>query len=246
MIKIHAGLRALWGDWIHADYLAPHEMDGLERSADGTPGAAICLPNFWRLDKIAQLPGCLERLHWQDMKVQKTSQGVSEVAAPVFVGAASTARFSSHDVAKNVGKLLDTDDAGRDEAGHVLASFLSFSLSAPMASWMTVLTRSPLLAQHSAEIARYKTGDFISAHTDCVGNRAYHAVSYLDPAWTPDDGGQLVIEDGKGNITTLGARFNSLVILAIAPQNSHSVSIWRRPSIGRQTLSISFGPRVAM
>ncbi len=64
---------------------------------------------------------------------------------------------------------------------------------------------------------------------------------YLDPAWRPEDGGELVHRDVDGEVTRVAPRFNSVSLIPVSAATQHWVEPYRRMTPGRYTVALGFG-----
>lgn len=96
------------------------------------------------------------------------------------------------------------------------------------------LGSSPLINAYS-----YKSGDFLSRHTDDVKNKRLSFVFYLSPHWERRFGGLLHLIDYNGKITEIDPDYNSLVIFDVAAKSKHFISSVEQCAGERARLSIS-------
>jgi len=73
------------------------------------------------------------------------------------------------------------------------------------------------LFDYECHYAYYDAGAFYKKHVDAFrgsNTRILSTVLYLNPDWTPDDGGELVMytPDGQSVIDTIAPRFDRLVV----------------------------------
>jgi len=103
-----------------------------------------------------------------------------------------------------INDFIRTDDicwiTNRNEAGHAWMKWAG--------DLQTYLNRHLFLGLFSFEshYAHYAKGDFYKKHKDAFkgeGNRVLSVVVYLNPNWSADDGGELVIYDQQSSTSSL-------------------------------------------
>lgn len=73
------------------------------------------------------------------------------------------------------------------------------------------------LFSFESHFAHYRPGDFYKKHLDAFRgqqNRVLTVVTYLNPDWSPEDGGELLIypEEGEAPMLTVAPAFGTLVV----------------------------------
>jgi SM-20-related protein len=102
------------------------------------------------------------------------------------------------------------------------------------------------LFDYECHYARYETGGFYRTHLDAFSgkrNRVLSTTYYLNPDWTSDDQGELVLyaPDAKEKLATVTPTFNKMVLFMserfpheVLPTRAlrHSVAGWFRINAG--------------
>lgn len=70
----------------------------------------------------------------------------------------------------------------------------------------------------------YKSGDFLSHHTDDVKSKRLSFIFYLSPHWDHRFGGLLHLIDHNGDVTKVAPDYNSLVIFDVAAKTKHFIN----------------------
>jgi len=88
----------------------------------------------------------------------------------------------------------------------------------------------------SADIARYRHGDYLRRHCDDFGGRRVGLVWFFGPDWTQDAGGELFVEDEFGRGTVIPPIDGKLVGLSLGAGSFHQVAqitskCWLRYSV---------------
>ncbi len=140
---------------------------------------------------------------------------------------------------------LKTEEIRRDEISWIDDS------TAPGAQWLNwtgelqqAINRRLFLGLFSFEshFAHYRPGDFYKKHLDAFRgqqNRVLTVVTYLNPEWTPEDGGELLIypEQGEEPMLRVAPEFGTMVVFLseefpheVLPANCdrYSIAGWYR------------------
>lgn len=96
------------------------------------------------------------------------------------------------------------------------------------------LGSTPLINAYS-----YKSGDFLSHHTDDVKSKRLSFVFYLSPDWERRFGGILHMIDDNGDVTEIDPDYNSLVIFDVAAKTKHFINPVEQCAGERTRLTIS-------
>ena len=96
------------------------------------------------------------------------------------------------------------------------------------------LGATPLINAYS-----YKTGDFLSYHTDDVKSKRLSFVFYFSPHWERRFGGLLYLIAHNGDVTEVDPDYNSLVIFDVAANAKHFISPVDQCAGERARLTIS-------
>ncbi len=75
-------------------------------------------------------------------------------------------------------------DAGDAELAPLVAAFEALRVELNEGAWLG-------LARFDLQLAKYEPGGKYVRHSDAMNGRRVTAIVYLNPAWTPADGGQL-------------------------------------------------------
>ncbi|RLT96845.1 2OG-Fe(II) oxygenase [Ketobacter sp.] len=82
------------------------------------------------------------------------------------------------------------------------------------------------LQEYEAHFARFDSGDFYRTHVDALKgqrNRMVTCVTYLNPHWRPEWGGQLVLYDGQGAELTRVQPKGGVSVLFLSEEFPHQV-----------------------
>jgi hypothetical protein len=93
---------------------------------------------------------------------------------------------------------------------------------------------APLINAYS-----YRTGDFLSEHTDNVKGKRLSFVFYLSGGWETRFGGLLHLIHPDGRLTTVEPDYNSLVVFDVAAQTGHFINPVEESAGARARLTIS-------
>ena len=85
----------------------------------------------------------------------------------------------------------------------------------------------------------YRSGDFLSLHTDDVKGKRLSFVFYLSIGWQRQFGGVLNLIDSDGRVITVDPDYNSLVIFDVAARTRHFISPVEQCAGERARLTIS-------
>jgi len=96
------------------------------------------------------------------------------------------------------------------------------------------LGSAPLINAYS-----YKTGDFLSHHSDDVKSKLLSFVFYLSPHWEHRFGGLLHLIARNGDVTKVDPEYNSLIIFDVAAKTEHFISPVEQCAGERARLTIS-------
>lgn len=231
--------RGLWHLWINDRYADPAGMAELTRTLALPTIPCMKLTDFWRVEKWQQLHDAVGELSWERLMVLRDGDNVRAVDRATFEAAVPDAHFSRHDRAINIDGALNLGGAISDPAQAILREFFAFAVLTPaLAAWVSEILGGAAVKAGSVEFSRYRDGDFIASHDDCVGARRCNLVSYLDGGTDQRDGGALRVA-GNDSEAVVQPRFNTAVLLPLAPTNRHWVEPWRG-ALGRISVSISF------
>lgn len=134
--------------------------------------------------------------------------------------------------------IHDARKAGLN-GGHLLHAFDEWLNGEPFLSFARTATGCEDIAFADAQATRFMPGHFLTTHDDAheTKNRRAAYIFNFTPAWEPDWGGYLLLQDEAGEIRRgLKPRFNTLNLLAV-PQK-HSVGIVA-PFAGAPRLAIT-------
>jgi Rps23 Pro-64 3,4-dihydroxylase Tpa1-like proline 4-hydroxylase len=96
------------------------------------------------------------------------------------------------------------------------------------------LGSSPLINAYS-----YKSGDFLSHHTDDVKSKRLSFIFYLSRHWDRRFGGLLHLIDSNDDVTEVDPDYNSLVIFDVAAKTTHFITPVEQCAGERARLTIS-------
>jgi len=86
---------------------------------------------------------------------------------------------------------------------------------------MGQITQRPLIL-HSDRVVQFFPGDFLSKHSDNVGNRSMAYVFQFSKDWRPEYGGNLVFMDNGNNVDNVYVpKFNDLIVFDVVQRNPH-------------------------
>ncbi len=236
----------MWGNWINAENLSSASIAKFRGSIADGPCPVVQIDAFWRADRLPALAAAIRELpHWERLLVLREDDGaVRAVTDDEFSAAPSARHFSRHDRAARIEAELGGTPSISLEAQRLLRQFFAFAVLTPaFATWVGELFGLRSLEASSIEFARYGRGDYIAEHTDAVGDRVCHVVTYFDADYAASDGGSLIVWGQDGRPASLAPRFNSAVVLAIDAANRHRVEEWTAARPGRWTASIAFRAR---
>jgi hypothetical protein len=231
--------QALWRLWLDEKYASPVQIARLVQTVEQSTSPCVHLTNFWQIAKWERLREAVEELTWERLCVLQDGNGVRAVDEAEFDAAPSAFRFSCHERAVRIGEALNEPGAISTRSQATLREFFAFAVLTPaLAAWVSEVVGGLPLKVGSLEFSRYRAGDFIAPHDDCVGTRRFNLVSYLDDSDELTDGGALRVE-GNAGLAVLRPQFNSAVLLPLAATNRHWVEPWQS-CLGRRSVSISF------
>lgn len=150
------------------------------------------------------------------------------------------AHMSYRNARQNFGFLYEKHklpDAVPFAANDPLCAFVRFINSGEFGDFIRDVTDVRVIGAVSAQATRYRTGDFLTFHTDQDPERRIAYVMNLTPVWRPDWGGNLEFRGTDGNIEEAFVPcFNALNLFSV-PQ-PHSVSCVA-PFAGAERYSVS-------
>jgi len=238
----------MWTNWIDARHVSCETVDELRRRVHDEISPVLQLDGFWHPEKFRALAASVRALpQWERLLVlYDESGGVRTASDNQFEAAALARRFSSHDRAIGIEQQLGSSPTIAVEHQRWLRQFFAFAILTPaLSSWVGEVFDRRGVGVTSVEFARYRRGDYIAEHTDAVGQRLCHLVTYFDEDYAPADGGGLVVFGRDGRQHRCEPRFNSAILLPLDPANRHRVEPWTAQRPGRWSASIAFqvGPR---
>ena len=231
--------RGVWYLWMNDRYADETEIAELARALARSTNPCLLLPDFWQIEKWQRLHDAVDELGWERLMVLRDGEHVRAVDEAAFEAASPDSRFSRHDRAVDIGMALNEAGTISAPGQAILREFFAFAVLTPaLATWISEILGGLAVKVGSVEFSRYRDGDFIAPHDDCVGARRCNLVSYLDVSNNQRDGGALRVSGEIGE-AVFQPRFNTAVLLPLAPTNRHWVEPWRA-TLGRKTVSVSF------
>jgi hypothetical protein len=233
------------GAWIDDGFLAPDRVRALREEFAAVPRRPLSLPGFLRPERARALTEALSRVDcWERARCLRTAATTTEVDAPTFEAATPEQRFSRHDVARPLSRLVASSGPTPAADRQLISEFFEFLAvdDAAFRGWLGALLGHALNRRTTCEVVRYHQGDFIAPHADTHDGRVVGVNFYLDAGWSPDDGGLLCFE-GSAGPCQLEPRFNQLTLIPIDEDYRHEVQPWRAARIGRYVVSLSYGKR---
>ena len=231
--------RGVWHLWMNNRYADETEIAELTRALAQSTTPCLGLTDFWQVEKWHRLHDAVDELGWERLMVLRDGDHVRAVDEAAFEAALPGSRFSRHDRAIDIVGALNATGTISASAQAILREFFAFAVLTPaLATWISEILGGSPVKVGSVEFSRYRDGDFIAPHDDCVGARRCNLVSYLDVGNNQGDGGALRVS-GKTGEAVFQPLFNTAVLLPVATTNRHWVEPWRA-ELGRNSVSISF------
>ena len=91
------------------------------------------------------------------------------------------------------------------------------------AAWFEAVAAQPLGALEY-NVHWMRTGDFLRAHTDAIGERVLAYVLFLSERWDASFGGALHVRDSSRREWVVEPTFNSLVVFDVTARSEHFVT----------------------
>ena len=238
-MTLAARAQGMWRLWIDDRYADETGIAEQSRALAQSRSPCLALTDFWQVEKWRRLHDAVDQLGWERLMVLRDGDEVRVVDEAAFAAASPNSRFSCHDRAIDIGGALNGVGTISAPAQTILREFFAFAVLTPaLATWISEVLGGLAVKVGSVEFSRYRAGDFIAQHDDCVGARRCNLVSYLDVGHDQGDGGALRVTGETGE-AVFQPRFNMAVLLPLAPTNRHWVEPWRAEP-GRNNVSISF------
>jgi Rps23 Pro-64 3,4-dihydroxylase Tpa1-like proline 4-hydroxylase len=230
----------LWlKDWIQSTFLQPDAIAASRQAFISHPARALVLQNFLP-DPVAEK---ISRFLSQEARFEvayglyskKVKDGnISGVTATQWLEAEEEARF--YRFSDYAGVLNEFEASSNRTMFQQFCSALrnnEFKLFFEEISGLR-LGSSPLINAYS-----YKSGDFLSHHTDDVRNKRLSFIFYFSPHWEHRFGGLLHLIDPDGEVTKIDPSYNSLVIFDVAAKTEHFINPVEQCAGKRARLTVS-------
>jgi Rps23 Pro-64 3,4-dihydroxylase Tpa1-like proline 4-hydroxylase len=211
-------------DWVQSRHLQPDTIAAWRQAFISHPARVLVLKNFL-LDPVAEK---LSRFLSHEARFELVYGLYSKNAKDGNIsGVSPTAWLEAEEEEKfyrfsDYAGVLDESQSSANRA--VFQQFFfalrnnKFKLFFEEVSGLE-LDSTPLINAYS-----YKSGDFLSHHTDNVKSKRLSFVFYLSPHWDRRFGGLLHLIDHKGDVTEVGPDYNSLPIFDVAANASHFIN----------------------
>jgi Rps23 Pro-64 3,4-dihydroxylase Tpa1-like proline 4-hydroxylase len=226
-------------DWVQANLLQPDAIEACRQAFISHPARALVLKNFL-LDLVAEK---ISRFLSQEARFEMAyglyaknvkDGNISGISSTKWLEAGEEEKF--YRFSDYAGVLDEFEFSSNRTMFQQFFSALKsnhFKLFFEEISGLT-LGSTPLINAYS-----YKSGDFLSHHTDDVKNKRLSFVFYLSPHWEPRFGGLLHFIDPYGEITMIEPDYNSLVIFDVAAKTEHFISPVEQCAGDRARLTVS-------
>jgi Rps23 Pro-64 3,4-dihydroxylase Tpa1-like proline 4-hydroxylase len=226
-------------DWVQARHLQPGTIESYRKAFTSHPARVLVLKDFL-LDQVAEK---LNRFLSHEARFElsyglyskKVKDGnIPSVTAAAWLEAEEGERFyrfsdyagllDEHQLSSNRAVFQQFFFALRDDESRLFFQELSG----------LELSSNPLINAYS-----YRSGDFLSYHTDDVKSKRLSFVFYFSPHWERRFGGLLHLIDDGGDVTVVEPDYNSLVIFDVAARTRHFISPVEQCAGERARLTIS-------
>lgn len=211
--------RATLGRWVQPQHLDDEELAGYREAFRSHPARLVVLRDFL-VERAA------ERLSMflAAEAVFRTEYGLYSVDGAVDEAQWSTAPPSDHffRLAKIAG--IPPELAMSPNALTYL-QFRQLFQGEAMRCFFEALSGLPLGPSQDFGSHRMGSGDFLAPHSDDNRNRQLALVVYLSRDWGMSDGGELLVRDRSGQLTTVAPEFNSVVIFDVLAETLHEVPV---------------------
>lgn len=226
--------------YVNPQHLAPEQVLSVKDKLQAGYGQPVQLNEFFR----PEIASGLHRLLSSSQLWERVAYRFDGDEAPVEIPSESyetcTQPLSRQWLLRDV-RLLLSEDSSHPEDIMLFKRFVSFAVTGGgLRNWTAAVLGVPLESRGSFEIAAYGPGDEIRPHHDRVGNKVATLNAYLDPRYSPADGGSTTLESeaADGTSATIYPSYNSLSIIPIGAGLHHWVSPWRAERRGRFTLNM--------
>ena len=211
-------------DWVQSKHLQPDTIEACRQAFISHPARLLVLKDFLlnpvaeKLSRFLSHEARFELAHGLYSKNVKDGN-ISGVTSTAWLEAEEEERFYRF---SDYAGALDEFQLSSNQT--VFQQFFSalrnikFRLFFEEISGLE-LGSTPLINAYS-----YKSGDFLSHHTDDVKSKRLSFVFYLSPHWERRFGGLLHLIAHNGDVTEVDPDYNSLVIFDVAAKTKHFVN----------------------
>lgn len=226
-------------DWVQSRHLQPDTIEACRQAFISHPARVLVLKNFL-LDSVAEK---LSRFLSHEARFELAyglysknvkDGNISGVSLTAWLEAEEEERFYRF---SDYAGVLDEFQLSSNQT--VFQRFFpalrnnKFKLFFEEISGLE-LGSTPLINAYS-----YKSGDFLSHHTDDVKSKRLSFVFYFSPHWEHRFGGLLHLIDHNGDVTEVDPDYNSLVIFDVAAKTKHFINPVEQCAGERARLTIS-------
>jgi len=230
----------LWlKDWVRPGYLQPDTIESYRQTFTSHPARVLVLKDFL-LDPVAEK---LSRFLSHEARFElayglysKNAKdgNISGVSPTAWLEAEEEERFYRF---SDYAGVLDESQSSSNRT--VFQQFLSALRNNGFKRFFEEVSGFELGPTPLINAYSYKSGDFLSHHTDDVKSKRLSFVFYLSPHWERRFGGLLHMVDREGDVTEINPDYNSLLIFDVAAKTTHFVNPVEQCAGERARLTIS-------
>ena len=210
--------------WVQSAHLQRRAMASCRQAFLAHPARVLVLKNFL-LDAVAEQ---LSRFLSHEARFELAyglyaknvrDGNISGVSASAWLEAAASQRFYRFSDLAGV-----HDEFQRSSNLSVFRQFFSALRGEPFRRFYEAISGLELGPAPLINAYSYKSGDFLSHHSDDVKGKRLSFVFYLTPGWERRFGGLLHMIHPDGEVTEVAPDYNSLVLFDVAAKTGHFIS----------------------
>ena len=225
--------------WIQAGHLEPASIESCHEAFASHPTRALVLKHVL-LDSVAE---ALNRFLSHEARFETAYGLYSEQAKDGNLSGVSRTAWFEADEDQRFYKFSDyagaVDEFRPTPNRTTFQNFFSALRSDECKFFFEAISGLKLGSPPLINAYSYRSGDFLSHHTDDVKGKRLSFVFYLSSGWQRKFGGLLNLIDSDGEVTTVDPDYNSLVIFDVAARTKHFISPVEQCAGKRARLTIS-------
>jgi Rps23 Pro-64 3,4-dihydroxylase Tpa1-like proline 4-hydroxylase len=226
-------------DWIQSTHLQPDTIEAYRQAFLSHPARVLVLKDFL-LDPVAEK---ISRFLSHEARFELAYGLYAKNVKDGNISGVSQAVWLAAEAEKKFYRFSDyagvRDEFASSANQTMFQQFFSALREHPFKLFFEEICGLRLGSPPLINAYSYKSGDFLSHHTDDVKSKRLSFVFYFSPQWEHRFGGLLHLIDPNGKVTEIDPRYNSLVLFDVAAKTEHFINPVESCAGERARLSIS-------